>query len=189
MDVTRSWEESLTGRALGLLLRWAAASGTARFLNGLAAFLAAAWRGSLAGRFLAQDLAGTRLPAGSRVAAALGRVARRTEAALQAAGQRCRTAWGSAQVGRAARSVAAGAGQGTTLFLAGTALGLAGGMLVLGWIQGGLTPRRLAAALLAALAGALLAALPGEAAGWWKGSLVVRLSRWLINLGKGEGGV
>lgn len=186
MDVTRSWEDSLTGRLLKGLMRWAAGSVTALLLAGTAGFLTAAGRGSLAGRFLAQDLAGSRLLAGSRVAAWSGRWGRRLEVAALAAGRWGRAALASSRVAEAARGLKASAVRGGAAFLAGGALGLSAGVVLLGWARGGLTPRRLAAAALLALAGGVLAVSPGEPARWWEGSLAVRLGRWLVNLGRGE---
>lgn len=177
------WDDSLIARAAGRLGCWVDTSVLAKCLRESEGLFTGWWQGSLAGRILAQDLAGRKWLAGSRSAAALGLFIRLCEEAALRCGAFIRRVFPSSQVGRVAFRFRTGAEQGGAMFLAGGALGLAAGVIILGLVSGGLTPRRLAAAGALLPAAAFLLLAPGRPGEWLEESLTVRLVRWLLNLG------
>jgi len=182
VNAERVWAASVIGRTLMILGRWGAASFTGRLAQGIATCLAAGWRGSLLGRLLQADLSGGPALEGSRVAAALAAAGRRAEGGAERWVSFFRRAAAGSYAGQALREVARQARQGGTSFWAGAALGLGIGTLLLGLVRGGLSSARLAVAGTLVAIAALLLAGPG----WLEGSLVVRLGRWLLDLGSGE---
>jgi hypothetical protein len=181
--LVRFWRASVSYRVLSTLALWLQGSWSLCLLATALERLLAWGQWSLPGRVLRRDLSGEGLLAGSQVVKCGYALAERLERVGQRFGELLMRALPSSRlvgaVQRGTESFYAAGGR----FLAGAALGLGLGTVVFGLALGGLTPKRLWAAVsLFPLAGLLLL-LPDEIDAWLEGSLCVRWVRWFLRLG------
>lgn len=165
-----------------MLSRAANTSTTAKVLNGFGQSLLRWGKGSWAAFLIHVDWGLTKWLAGSQVAQELAWLGTKLQQVAWKGAWRWRTAWEASFVGRGYMSWQLNEER-TGRFWSGLLFGLAAGTLVLGYLMGTLTHRRLLTAAVLFPISILFFVLPVNLSAWIAGSRFVAWMHYVINLG------